>query len=173
MSTPARVAQISSCSTAAARNVSAAQMSGDFPDVLDQARQLADGRRLAGAVDADDHDDVRPCAVHGGGLAPRDLADLVLDERRAATRFAASGAHGLDDPLGRGHADVGRDQRFFERFLGLDVNRLAAACRFVGALHDLVEPSRTAVVRVSDSLILSKKPIHQSLPVSSASRSPQ
>ena len=33
-STPARVAQISSCSTAAARNVSAAQMSGVWPPSL-------------------------------------------------------------------------------------------------------------------------------------------
>ncbi len=33
-STPARVAQISSCSTAAARNVSAAQMSGACPESL-------------------------------------------------------------------------------------------------------------------------------------------
>ena len=47
-------AQISSCSTAAARNVSAAQIERRVPCVLSRLRQLADGRRLAGAVDADD-----------------------------------------------------------------------------------------------------------------------
>ena len=53
MSTLARLAQISSCSTAAARNVSAAQTSGCWPGRLQQVGQLADGRRLSGAIDAD------------------------------------------------------------------------------------------------------------------------
>ncbi len=50
--------------------------------VLEQPRQLADGRRLAGAVDADDHDDVRPLAVADRRLgAAQDPPDFLLDER--------------------------------------------------------------------------------------------
>ena len=68
MSTPARVAQISSCSTAAARNVSAAQTSGCCPCASIQVRELADGRGLARAVDADDQDHAWACRVRGGAL---------------------------------------------------------------------------------------------------------
>ena len=66
-STPARSAQTASCSTAAARKVSAAQTSTDWPFRSVQIRQLADRRRLARAVDADDQDDVR--RVAGAGAA--------------------------------------------------------------------------------------------------------
>ena len=52
----ARPAQISSCSSAAARNVSAAASSDRAPRLVQAARELADRRRLARAVDADDED---------------------------------------------------------------------------------------------------------------------
>ena len=98
MSTPARFAQISSCSTAAARNVSAAQISGVAPVGLQEVRQLPDRRRLAGAVDADDEDDAGS-ADWSRRLARRprrpgeDRADLLLDQ--VAQALAASRARDL------------------------------------------------------------------------------
>ena len=49
-----------SCSTAAARNVSQAATITFLPSCWQQLGQLGDGRRLARAVDAGDHDDRRP-----------------------------------------------------------------------------------------------------------------
>ena len=97
MSTPARRAQISSCSTAAARNVSAAQISGCLPSRLQQVRQLADRRRLAGAVDADDQRHAAAACRSATGASTRveDVADLLLDQiaqARAVARRAPSTA---------------------------------------------------------------------------------
>ena len=58
-SAPARSAQISSCSSAAARNVSAAPTSTERPCSVQLPRELADRRRLPGAVHADDEHDAR------------------------------------------------------------------------------------------------------------------
>ena len=81
MSTLARLAQISSCSTAAARNVSAAQTSGCWPGRLQQVGQLADGRRLSGAVDADDQRHVGMVAVPAqAARRRRRLPDLFLHQ---------------------------------------------------------------------------------------------
>ena len=56
---PARSPQICSCSTAAARNVSPAASTTRLPGVAVLPRELADRRRLAAAVDADDEDHER------------------------------------------------------------------------------------------------------------------
>ena len=49
---------------------------------------------------------------------------------------------GLDpnDPVGRGHTDVGRDQRFLERVERFEIDRAAALPRLVCRARDLVEP---------------------------------
>ena len=87
---PARLVQISSCSTAAARNVSAAQTSGVCPSCFSRLASLPIGRRLAGAVDADDEDDVRvrPGDRRRGG-ALEDGQDLGRAPAAAGSRRAA------------------------------------------------------------------------------------
>ena len=110
---PARSAQISSCSSAAARNVSAAPSVTVRPDSRSFDGELADRRRLAGAVDADDEDD-------GGRV--RDVERRRLAEQRRdllGERLAELGQllPRLEPPdqLGRrAHADVGVDQRLLE-----------------------------------------------------------
>ena len=93
MSTPARVAQISSCSTAAARNVSAAQISGVLPSFLSRFASfptvvvlpvpltpttsvtLGDGRRSLGRSTAAKTSRIS-CLTRSRRLAP--LRDCVL-----------------------------------------------------------------------------------------------
>ena len=62
MSTPARSAQMTSCSAAAARKVSAAAQQHLLALRLAAGGQLADGGGLAHAVDADEEDDGRLAA---------------------------------------------------------------------------------------------------------------
>ena len=67
-------------------------MSGVPPLALEQIRQLADGRGLAGAVDADDQRHLRAAMPTGSGVIDRgeDGADLLLDqiaEARAVPRL--------------------------------------------------------------------------------------
>ena len=54
--------------------------------------------------------------------------------------------------VGRGHADVRRNQRLFERLDGLDVNRLAAPRRLVSPLDDLLEPLDELFLRACQRL---------------------
>ena len=120
MATPTRAPHVSSWSAAAARKVSAAP-SSDLPVLGDEhAGELADGRRLAGAVDADDEDDGGPVADAAAGDA---AVHVGLDEREQV--LAQPAAHGglvgravdLDpgaqrlDELGGGlDAEVGGDE---------------------------------------------------------------
>ena len=132
ISQPARSAHSSSCSTAAARNVSAAPSTTVEPLLLAQVPgELADRRRLAGAVDARDHDHRRALAQvdpRVAGRAPR---------RRAARRAGACSCsppessparrlvlEPLDDLGGRRRPDVGHDQRLLEALPALVVERV-------------------------------------------------
>ena len=66
---PVRSPQICSCSTAAARNVSPAASMTARPCVAVLLGELADRRRLAAAVDADDQDHERPALRDRGAAA--------------------------------------------------------------------------------------------------------
>ncbi len=113
---------------------------GRPPAVLDEARQLADGRRLARAVDADDHHDVWPMAVGGGHIGgAKDLEDLGLDEIAQRRVPAIPGADGVDDALCRGDADVSRDQRLLECVDRLDVDRSASLLGRIRATDHVLE----------------------------------
>ena len=92
--------------------------------VLAQALgELADRRRLAGAVDADDEDDAR--------LARRTSSVRGLAEQRAISSASASfrsvevlaRLEALHELGGRADADVGADQRFLEPLPGRGVTR--------------------------------------------------
>src|SRR4051795_5139590 len=145
-STPARSPQRSSCSTAAARNVSAAPVNTVSPKVLRRvpARlrggervgraddhgqperlaqvpgELADRRRLAGAVDADDEDDRRVGPqvdrVVAGARELGEQLGQAAGQRLAAGKLALLGlALELLHHLGGGPgADVGVDQRLLQ-----------------------------------------------------------
>ena len=125
-STPARSPQRSSCSTAAARNVSAAPTTTvRFERVLEVPGELADRRRLAGAVDADDEDHRRvgpqvDLVVAGAGELGEQLREAV-GQRLAADQVALLGLafELLDDLGGRRGADVGVDQRLLEALPGV------------------------------------------------------
>ena len=83
ISQPARCAHPASCSTAAARNVSAAPSTTVLPSSLLQVPgELADRRRLAGAVDAGDHDHRRLVAQVDRG--PRPVRAMSASSSRAA-----------------------------------------------------------------------------------------
>ena len=85
---PVRSPQIFSCSMAAARNVSPAASITVCPRRVNYPRELADGRCLAGAVNADDENDMGAFGPHRsqrlGHRAKRRL-DLVGQDR--AHRF--------------------------------------------------------------------------------------
>ena len=94
--------------------------------------ELADRRRLAGAVDADDHDHGRACAQldRVGSASGRACSASSCDQRAPA---APAGPHGparrlvlepLDDLRGRARTDVGHDQRLLEALPGLVVERV-------------------------------------------------
>ncbi len=108
--------------------------------VLDEPRQLADGRRLARAVDADNHHDVRAMTIGrwdvGGAKNRQDLGLDELAQRRPAAVARPDGGH---DALGRRDADVGGDQRLLERVDGLDVDRTAALLGRIRAPDDVFE----------------------------------
>ena len=97
-SAPARSAQISSCSSAAARNVSAAPTRTVRPCSRELLRELPDRRRLPGAVDADDEDDGR--AV-GGRRERRAARRRASPPRRRARRRGRRPRRG---PRGAGRA---------------------------------------------------------------------
>ena len=92
MSTPARCAHTSSCSTAAARKVSAAQTSGSRPATFNFTRQLPHRRRLASRIVADDrHDGRRPMTGCSHWNRPG-VGDLVLHQQaRLSPRSPGAG----------------------------------------------------------------------------------
>ena len=72
-------------------------------------------------------------------------------------------ADGLHDLFGCGHADVGRDQRFFECLLGLDVEQAARGVSVQPTLH---EPRRTLLCPRERLFDLVEK-THSPIPLSS------
>ena len=107
---------------------------------LQQVRELADRRRLAGAVDADDQRHLRMMGdrdrpIDGG----EDATDFLLHEIAQARAVARLCRDGGDDAVGGGDADVGRDQQLFERVDRVDVDGTRPPLRRVGEADDLVE----------------------------------
>src|SRR5205085_895714 len=105
---------------------------------LDALRELADGRGLADAVDADDHDDVRQNrdghALFGGDALLLGLVEYgeqlvlyrALQRGDVAYLLARDSAPNLVEYVGRRlHADVGGDERLFQFVEKLRVNDLA------------------------------------------------
>ena len=115
---PARSAQIRSWSMAAARNVSAAARMIFRPSAEVARGELADGRRLAGAVDADDEHDRRPAPGRRLGRP----VEVALDEQRielgADRRLRAAGvapcAGALDEVHGERRSDIAGDERLLD-----------------------------------------------------------
>ena len=103
---------------AAARNVSAAARMTERPSAGVAAGELADRRRLAGPVDADDEHD-RRAAGDRRARAPVEVArdeqrgELGADGRLGAARVA-SRAGPLDDVDRQGGADVAGDERLLD-----------------------------------------------------------
>ena len=113
-SAPARSAQISSCSSAAARNVSAGAEDDGAAVLAQLLRELADRRRLARAVDADDEDHGRPRAER---RASRGCAEQRLDllgERLTEVGQLTARLEPPHDLGRRRHADISVDQRLLE-----------------------------------------------------------
>ena len=120
----ARSAQISSCSAAAARKVSAAHSSVVRPSRLPGRGELADGRGLPRAVHAHHEDDPGP-AENGGRPRGRSraLRTSLAQHRphRPSPPVAICAAlrpqhlHGL---VHRGQPEVGGDQRLLDRLEG-------------------------------------------------------
>ena len=124
-STPARSPQRSSCSTAAARNVSRGADHHLLVERLPQVPgELADRRRLAGAVDPDDEDHRRvgpqvDLVVAGAGELGQQLGEPLGQRLAADERPPRPPLELLDDLRGRPRADVGVDQRLLEPLPGL------------------------------------------------------
>ena len=104
----------------------------DAAAVLPQLlRELAHGRRLAGAVDADDEDHGRLGAESDRGRGAEQLLDL-LGERLAEVADLAASLEAPHD-LGRGaDADVAVDERFLEPLPGFLVGGVERAGRDLG-----------------------------------------
>ena len=82
-------------------------------------RELADTGGLAGAVDANDQDHVRPRGDHRSGLHIRQDA-LHHAADAVAERSTRVGAHRLQNLTGRRQTDVGGNQCIFQRFEALE-----------------------------------------------------
>ena len=121
---PSRSAQTSSCSTAAARNVSAAARTTDFRGGDGARGELRGRRRLARSVHADHEDDVRRAGARpvGPGTVSRRAISAFRTRRTtsASAGVAPPGllAHGRDELGGRRRPDVGRKERLLERLEG-------------------------------------------------------
>ena len=86
-------------------------------------RELADRRRLAGAVDADDEDHARLRADVQRRRLAEQLRDL-LRERLAEIAELAAGLEPANELGGGAHADVAADQRLLEPLPVLLVARI-------------------------------------------------
>jgi len=139
MSTPARSAQISRLDSRGAERIGGAdqRLLAFAPE---QVRELADGGRLAGAVDADNQRHLRVRSDRDRFVDRReDALDLLLHQIAQAGAVTRLRLYGGDDPFGRRDADVGRDQQLLECIDGVDVDRAGAFLRRVSRPHDLVE----------------------------------
>ena len=89
--------------------------------------ELADRRRLPGAVDADDEENARLVAHRERPRLPEHRRRF-LDERLGEIAGHAARLEPLDELGGGRHADVGRDQRLLEPLPGLVVGRVEGGC---------------------------------------------
>ncbi len=121
---------------------------------FEEIRQLADGRRLAGAVDADNQRHLRMVPVRRGRLVHcvEDAPDLVLDEIAQAFAAVRARADGGDNLFGGGDADVGGNQQLLERFDRIDVDFPGARLLGVGTLNDFVEPADNLLFGTAQAL---------------------
>ena len=93
--------------------------------LLEIVRQLRRGRGLAGAVDADDQDRLRPVGQRADRRARRRrqqrdwIAARVTSTTSSAVGRSAPGLQRRQDLLGQRHAEVGADQRFLQ-FIPID-----------------------------------------------------
>ena len=162
MSTPARVAQTSSCSTAAARNVSAAQISGALPESLIRRASLPTVVVLPVPFTPTISTTCGRCPLRRGALdAAQDLEDLRLDQlaQRLPARLAA--ADRLDDPV-RSPPRRRRRKSALLRAPRRSRRRSAAPrvrSRRRAAPTSSNRSTNCSFVRVSDCLILSKNPM--------------
>ena len=90
--------------------------------------ELADRRRLARAVDADDEDDARVVVDRELARLSEQACDL-LGQRLGEILHVAALAQPTDQLVRRGHPDVGCDQRLLERLPRLVVTRVETAER--------------------------------------------
>ena len=87
------------------------------------ARELADRRRLPGAVDADDQDHARLAVERERRRLAEERLDL-LDERLLQVAGHAARLESADELCGRRHADVAGDQRLLEPLPRIVVRRV-------------------------------------------------
>ena len=66
-----------------------------------------------------------------------DFSDLVLHEIPQALAMPRAASHGVHDALSCRDADVRGDQKFLERFDGVDVDRPRTLLFGIGLLDDL------------------------------------
>ena len=135
--------------------------------LLEPMAELADGRGLARAVDADHQDHVRP------GKTPdlqwlrdwrEDLLDLLGQDRPKAPfvePFEFLGSDGFPNAARRLRTQVRGNQRFFDIVERRGVERRAAgqACEVVGdAIGGLLEPAAQAVEPAHFQIAVSRSP---------------
>ena len=158
-SVPVRSPQISSCSMAAARKVSAAASRTVLPCARSDVRQLADGGGLADSVDADDEndlgrigDDLRAALVGATQDGKQFLLEHALEFAGVADLLALHlFAHRGQHFAGGDGAEVGGDERGFQIVEGAGVNLLAEARR-----HPRGAPARFSRVRVTACFMRSR-----------------
>jgi hypothetical protein len=125
---------------------------------LDALREFADGCRLAHSVDADDHHHVRrdvfrharfggdPLLGGGAEYCEQLIFDRGLERFNVVDLFARNAApHAVENFQRRRHADVCRDQNFFEFVEQFGVN-------FLAALEDRVNPVGKRFARGGDGI---------------------
>src|SRR5204862_3731586 len=94
-----------------------------MPVLRQRCRELADRRRLAGAVDADDENHARRTAdVQRSGVSEK-RSNLVGKGLSEIAELSAR-LEPLHELCGRAHADVGLDQRLLEPLPGEVVARV-------------------------------------------------
>ena len=153
---PPRSAHVASWSTAAARNVSAAPTTTGAPVALQELRELADGRRLADAVHADDEHDGGALGQPEGRVELREvLLERLLQHPLQVARIGRAIPVDLlvqlvDDPLGDVGTEVRGEQRGLEvlpgRLVdgGLDEHAAQRATERPGAFSHGDQPRRAA-----------------------------
>ena len=120
--------------------------------VAETRRQLADGRRLSGAVDADHKDDRRLIAQSQAAAAVHvhHLLDELLEPLDELTLVGRLPRLELLDELdGGGHANVGADQRLLDALPRPRVGRVEEELlgkRLAAARERLTEASQPAAV---------------------------